>query len=192
LDALLVRICPDESERWAFALIVEFGSLPATLSARQADLTRIVPATAAAFLIDVQRVILHTLKMQVEGNQVVATSDQLLAYLRARLAHSQTEQLRVLYLAPAGHLLADELMADGCISEVAIYPRQILRRALEVSASALILVHNHPSGDHRPSKADIEATRRVAQACMAMEISLHDHLIIARSGWSSFKLLGLL
>lgn len=166
--------------------------MPATLSASRADLTRIVPASAAAFLIDVQSVILHTLKMPVEGNQVVATSDQLLAYLKARLAYSGTEQLRVLYLGPAGHLLADELMADGCMSEVAVYPRQILKRALEVGASALILVHNHPSGDHRPSKADIETTQRVAHACMALEISLHDHLIIARSGWSSFRLLGLL
>lgn len=143
-------------------------------------------------LVDVQDTHLHVLKLPVARGELISTSRQLLAYLTARLAFGPIEQLRVLYLDAAGRLVADELQGRGCTSELAIYPRQIVRRGLEVNAAGLILAHNHPSGDQRPSRADIDATRRVAEACNALGMILHDHLIVTLSGWSSFRLLGLL
>ena len=151
-----------------------------------------VPPAVAALVGDVQAVLVHALSLPFYDGPVVATSDQALDYLRASMAYRRTELLRVLFLGSGNHVIADELLAQGCVSEVAVYPRQILKRALEIGASALVLVHNHPSGDHRPSRADIDATRRVAAACRSLEIQLHDHLVIARSGWSSFRTLGLI
>ena len=116
----------------------------------------------------------------------------LLDYMRAEIAHEPAEQLRVLFLDSTNRLIRDEPMALGSINETAVYPREIVRRALEINATALLLVHNHPSGDPSPSRGDIEATARVAEAARLLEIVVHDHIIVARSGWSSFRALGLM
>lgn len=102
------------------------------------------------------------------------------------------EIARVLYLNAANHLLRDESCAEGSLLEVTIHPREVVRRALELGATALILVHNHPSGDPTPSRADREATRRLAAAAALLDIRLHDHVIVASSGCVSFRALGLL
>jgi len=108
------------------------------------------------------------------------------------LQHERREQFRVLFLDRKNQLIADELMSQGTVDQAPVYPREIARRALELSASALILVHNHPSGDPTPSSADIEITREIVDALQPFEIKVHDHLIAAKHGVTSFKTEGLI
>jgi len=108
------------------------------------------------------------------------------------MARSPNEEFRVLFLDRKNVLIAEEVQSSGTIDHTPVYPREIVKRALELGASALILVHNHPSGDPTPSRADIEMTRDVAEAAKALRITVHDHVIVGRSGHSSFKALGLL
>jgi DNA repair protein RadC len=140
----------------------------------------------------VREAMLHALRSEALAGPVLTDSDTLFDYLSLDMAHLATERLRVLFLNSGNRLLADEVVAEGSVSETPLYPREILRRALEVGATAIILVHNHPSGDPRPSRGDMEATRRVATAASALDICIHDHVIVARSGCSSFRALGLL
>ena len=140
----------------------------------------------------VREAMLHALRTEALTGPVLADSDALIAYLFAAMAHLPTERLRILFLNARNQLLRDETFAQGCVSEVPIYPREIMRRSLEVSATALILAHNHPSGDPQPSPGDIDATRRIVNAAAAVGICIHDHVIVARSGWISFRALGLL
>ncbi|MNE68303.1 hypothetical protein D3C80_1639560 [compost metagenome] len=114
------------------------------------------------------------------------------AYLRAALAHAPREQFRTLYLNKRNILIREEMRADGTVDHAPVYPREVVRRALELSASALILVHNHPSGDPTPSRADIEMTRRVIDAARVFDIEVHDHVIVGREGTKSFRALGLM
>lgn len=123
---------------------------------------------------------------------VIADSDALLDYLHLHLAHGRTEQLLALFLDAANRLQREEPIGVGSASGVVVDPRQVLQRALELGASGMILVHNHPSGDTRPSAADIDTTRRIAAAARALDIRVHDHLIVAPSGWTSFRALGLI
>lgn len=134
----------------------------------------------------------HALRTQALTGPVVANSGALIAYLSAELAHMPTERLRILFLNARNRVLRDETFAHGCVSEIPIYPREIMRRSLEVGATALILAHNHPSGDPSPSKGDIDATRRIVAAGRPLDIVVHDHVIVARSGWRSLRALGLL
>jgi len=122
---------------------------------------------------------------------VLSTSQQLIDYLRADMAHAPFERFRVLFLNAQNRLLG-ETVADGSVNHAPIYPREIIRRALEIGATGLILVHNHPSGDPKPSRSDIQATKRITEAGRTFEICIHDHLIISTSGWSSFRAMGLL
>jgi DNA repair protein RadC len=108
------------------------------------------------------------------------------------MAREQTEAFRVLFLDRKNILIADEVQNRGTIDHTPVYPREIVKRALELGASSLILVHNHPSGDPTPSRADIEMTREIASAAKALHIAVHDHLVIGRGGHASFKSLGLL
>ena len=147
---------------------------------------------AAVELLDAMRdVMLRGLENEAFSGPILSTSQQLIDYLRADMAHASVERFRVLFLNAQNRLLG-ETVADGSINQAPIYPREIIRRALEVGSTALILVHNHPSGDTAPSRSDIDATRRVAAAGRTFDICVHDHLIISTAGWSSFKELGLL
>jgi DNA repair protein RadC len=123
---------------------------------------------------------------------VLGDSKAVLDYLFAAMAHEPVEQLRVLYLNTRNRLLLDETMAEGSVNIAPIYPREIVRRSLEVGATALILAHNHPSGDPKPSDEDVRVTRLVAAAAGALDIRLHDHVIVARSGWFSLRAEGYL
>jgi DNA repair protein RadC len=123
---------------------------------------------------------------------ILSTSDAVVQYLQAELAHSPVEQVRVLFLGSRNQLLRDALVSIGSVDESPLYPREIMRQALEVNATGLILVHNHPSGDFAPSKGDEQATRQVVEAARTLDIRLHDHLIIAKGGYSSFRAIGLL
>ncbi|MFK4057458.1 MULTISPECIES: RadC family protein [Brevundimonas] len=116
----------------------------------------------------------------------------LLAYVRGALAHEPREQFRVLYLDKRNILMREEHRADGTVDHAPVYVREVVRRALELSASAMILVHNHPSGDPTPSRADIEMTRRVIEAARVFDIQVHDHVVVGREGEQSFRALGLI
>src|SRR5690606_1907185 len=108
------------------------------------------------------------------------------------LQHEPREQFRVLYLDKKNQLILDEVQNRGTVDHAPVYPREVVRRALELSASALILVHNHPSGDPTPSRADIDMTRQVVEAGLSLNVTVHDHLVVGRDGVASFKQLGLM
>ena len=148
--------------------------------------------TAAVELLGaVRAVMLRGFENEAFSGPVLSSNQELIDYLRADMAHAPVERFRVLFLNAQNRLLG-ESVADGSVNHAPIYPREIIRRALETGATALIMVHNHPSGDPTPSRSDIQATRRVAEAGKTFEICVHDHLIITKLGWASFKALGLL
>ena len=129
---------------------------------------------------------------KVKDMPVLTNWQQLLDYCHAALAHEKTEQFRILFLDRKNVLIADEIQQRGTIDHTPVYPREVVKRALELGAAALILVHNHPSGDPKPSRDDIEMTREIAKAAEALGISIHDHLVIGRKGHASFRSLGLI
>ena len=147
---------------------------------------------AIAHLGMIRDVMLHVLRSEATKTPIIGTAQALIDYLFADMAHLPAERLRVLFLNARNHLLRDELVSEGSVNEISVHPRAILTRALELGATALILVHNHPSGDPAPSQGDIDATRRIANAARSLDICIHDHVIVARSGWSSFRTLGLM
>ncbi|HEX8644688.1 MAG TPA: DNA repair protein RadC [Allosphingosinicella sp.] len=192
---LLHAAWPDEAERRAARLIAEFGSLPGLLSADPAEISRCLGAggeAVAAFIATVRGVHLHSLRREVEAGPLLPTSAALLDYLHANMAWSSDEEFRVLYLNSRNRLLRDETIAKGTPNEVTVHPRTIVKRALELSATALILVHNHPSGSTDPSQSDIQTTARIVRAARTLDIVVHDHIIVARTGWRSFRQSGLL
>jgi len=123
---------------------------------------------------------------------VISSWDRLLDYCTARLAHEKVEQTRVLFLDTRNRLIKDERQNRGTVNHTPLYPREVVRRALELGATAIILVHNHPSGDPEPSRADIDMTKEVQEAAGKLGIVLHDHLVIGRDGHVSFRSQGLL
>ena len=139
-----------------------------------------------------ERAALELCRSRVMNRPVLSSWNALLDYLAAAMARQRVEQFRVLYLDRKNVLIADEVMGTGTIDEAPVYPREIVKRALELDACAVILVHNHPSGDPTPSRADIEMTREVVEAARALRIAVHDHIVIGRSGHASFKAMGLL
>jgi DNA repair protein RadC len=140
----------------------------------------------------VEAAALRLSQTRVLGRPVLSSWAALIDYCAASMARSPTEEFRVLFLDRKNVLVADEVQSTGTIDHTPVYPREIVKRALELGASAVILAHNHPSGDPTPSRADIEMTRDVVEAAKALRIAVHDHVIVGRSGHSSFKALGLL
>ena len=149
-------------------------------------------AAAVRYLGIVRDAMVHALRTEALAGPRFADSQSLVDYLFLDMAYLPTERLRVMFLNTDNRLIYDETMAEGSVNETPMYPREIMRRSLEVGATAIILAHNHPSGDPSPSRGDIEATSRVAAAGNALGIHIHDHVILARSGWTSFRALGLL
>ncbi|MGA1612805.1 MAG: JAB domain-containing protein, partial [Lutimaribacter sp.] len=131
-------------------------------------------------------------RAQMLQRPVLAGCADLLAYCQTTMAHRETEQFRLLFLDRKNTLIADEAQANGTVDHVPVYPREVMKRALELNASALILVHNHPSGDPTPSDSDIAMTHQIDQAAQVLGIALHDHLIIGKSREISFRAEGLL
>ena len=123
---------------------------------------------------------------------VISSWTALVAYVRVALQHEPREQFRVLYLDKKNQLILDEILNRGTVDHAPVYPREVVRRALEVSASAIILVHNHPSGDPTPSRPDIQMTKQIVEAARSLGVEVHDHLIVGREGVSSFRQLGLM
>jgi DNA repair protein RadC len=140
----------------------------------------------------IQASALRLARAEVIERPVLSNWDRLIDYLTAMLARERTEQFRVLYLDTRNRLIADEAQARGTVNHTPVYPREVVKRALELHATALILVHNHPSGDPTPSRDDIEMTREVKAAADALAVALHDHVIIGNGKWLSFRREGLL
>lgn len=179
----------------AKALLDEFGGLGAVLAAEPARLTAkdtlIGPRTLALFKA-IREVNRRCLRERVRDRPVISSASALLDYCRGTLADQPVENFHVLFLDRKNRLIADERQQRGTVDHTPVYPREVIKRALELGASALILVHNHPSGDPTPSAADIEMTREVRDVAAKLGIALHDHIIVARGGTSSLKGLGML
>ena len=131
-------------------------------------------------------------RSKVMHTYVLSSWDSLLDYCHTVMAHRETEQFRVLYLDRKNMLIGDEEQAKGTVDHVPVYPREVAKRALELNASAIILIHNHPSGDPTPTQSDFDMTARVNAACEALGLTLHDHLIIVNSQELSFRAEGYL
>jgi DNA repair protein RadC len=175
-------------------LLKVFGSVAAVVAADPPELARAASlnATTITDLKLLQQLSVRLARSEACRRPVVSSWSCLIAYVRSALAHAPREQFRALYLDRKNVLLRDEFLAEGTVDHAPVYPREVIRRALEVSASALILVHNHPSGDPTPSRADIEMTRQINDAARVFGLQVHDHLVIGRQGTASFKQLGLI
>ena len=178
----------------AKALIERFGSYAKVISAEPAELGKVTGIGDAAIvaLKTVREAALRLAKDELTGRPVLSSWQALLDYCRAAMAYETTEQFRVFFLDRKNTLIRDELLNKGTVDHTPVYPREIVKRALELGATAIIMVHNHPSGDPQPSKADIDMTNEVKEAAAKLGIVLHDHLVVGRSGTSSFKTMGLL
>ncbi len=190
LELILFRAIPRQDVKPLARLLLEtFGDFNRVVSA-PAERLRSVKGVGEAVVQELKIVeaAAHRLaRAKVLHRPVLSSWNQLLDYCRTSMAHRETEQFRVLYLDRKNVLIADEEQAKGTVDHVPVYPREVVKRALELNASALILVHNHPSGDPTPSQADITVTGQIHDAAQVMGIVLHDHLIIGKSCDLSFR-----
>ncbi len=178
----------------ARALLARFHSFAAAIAAPVADLLAIegMGEAGVAALKTVHAAALRLARADVMDLPVLSNWPKLIGYLTAALAHEQVEQARVLFLDSRNQLLADEVQGRGTVNHTPLYPREVVKRALELHATALVVAHNHPSGDPTPSREDIATTHEIKTAADALRIVLHDHVIIARARWLSFRQEGLL
>ena len=175
-------------------LLKQFGSFADVIAAPRERLLEMkgVGGAVVAQLKIVEAAALRLSRTKILNRPALSSWATLLDYCTAAMARSAHEEFRVLFLDRKNVLIADEVQSKGTVDHTPVYPREIVKRALELSASAFILIHNHPSGDPTPSKADIEMTREIAKAAAALRIAVHDHIVVARGGALSFKSLGLL
>ena len=195
LELILFRAIPRQDVKpLARRLIDAFGDLNRVITAPPARLHDI-DGVGDAVVLELKLIEAAATRMaraRVMHRPVISSWDALVDYCHTAMAHRETEQFRVLFLDRKNILIADEEQASGTVDHVPVYPREVVRRALELNASALILVHNHPSGDPTPSEADIAMTGRIRAAAEALSITLHDHLIIGKERELSFRATGLL
>ncbi len=190
LELVLFRSIPRQDVKpLARALMDTFGDFNRVLTAPEERLRQIkgVGDTVITDLKILEACAHRMARARVMQRHVISGWDALLDYCHTTMAHRETEQFRVFYLDRKNVLIADEEQAKGTVDHVPVYPREVAKRALELNASALILVHNHPSGDPTPSKSDIDMTNRIQDACTALGLTLHDHLIIGKSTELSFR-----
>lgn len=190
LEMMLFMAQPrGDTKPLAKTLLAQFGTFADVISA-PADKLAAVPGmgdAGIAALKTAQAAAQRLLKGGVADQPVISAWDQLMDYCTAAMARDPVEQFRLLFLDRRNRLIADEVQQRGTVDHTPVYPREVVRRALELHASAVIMVHNHPSGDPRPSRADLEITRKVQEALDAVSIRLHDHVIVSRGGYLSFK-----
>jgi DNA repair protein RadC len=195
LEMLLFYAMPKgDTKPLAKALINQFGSFAAVMTAPPKELFAVsgLAAFGVSALKLVQASALRLAKAELAERPVLNNGDRLMDYLNAVLARERTEQFRVLFLDSKNRLLADEVLSRGTVNHTPVYPREVLKRALEVSAVAIILVHNHPSGDPSPSRDDIAITEEIRAATGILEIVLHDHIIVGNGRWFSLRSNGML
>lgn len=178
----------------AKALMKRFGSYADVISASPAELSEItgVGDSVVSVLKTIQAAAERLVRDEVMNQPVLSNWQRLMDYCRMSMARNKTESFRILFLNHRNELIADEEQQTGTVDHTPVYPREVVKRGLELHASAMIMVHNHPSGDPAPSKADIAMTKEVRDAAEKLGIALHDHVIVSKSGGTSFKDLGVL
>ena len=191
---LALAIPRRDTKKLAKKLIEEFGGFGALLAADAATIARVgdISEGAAAALKIAHASALRLLEKKIMDRPVLGSWQALLDYLRADMAHERIERVRVLFLNSKNVVIANETMWEGSVDESAVYIREIMRRALDLHATAIIVVHNHPSGDPAPSQQDIRLTRDLAEAGRHLKVTLHDHVIIGTKGESSLRSMGLI
>ena len=191
---LLGFVLPTDGRAAAVAAVRRFGSFAAVLAAPVTELRK-VPGLGTHGIAAIKLIHAAALRLAragVTGQPLLENSERLVAYLSAVLARERIEQFRILFLDGRGMLRADEVQGTGTVNHTPVYPREVVRRALELGASSLVLVHNHPSGDPTPSQDDIDMTRQISEAAAALSIAIRDHFIIGNGRWFSFSEAGLL
>jgi len=195
LELILFRAIPRRDVKpLAKTLIQKFGSFADTLAASPGRLAEVAGLGEAAIteIKIVQAAALKLSQAQVLNRPAISSWQALLDYCTASMATHVIEQFRILFLDRKNVLIADEIQQKGTVDHTPVYPREVIKRALELGASAVILVHNHPSGDVTPSRADIEMTKLIVKAGEGVGVKVHDHLIVGRQGHASFKTLRLI
>ena len=180
---------PRAAEGLSRELLSRFGGLGAVLAAEPGRLSALdqIGQRSIALLKAVQVAMERVLHEPIKENPVIGSWNALIDYLHVALRHKATEQLLILYLDRKNRLIRDEVHQQGTVDHIPLYPREIVKRALELAASAIIMVHNHPSGDPTPSRADIDMTRQVVRALETVAIAVHDHVIVGRGHYLSFR-----
>lgn len=194
LELLLFFIYPRKDVKpLAKTLLATFGSFAGVFHANQKDLQSItgVGESAIVFLKALKETAIRLGRAKVMSKDVFDSWDAVIDYCRLQSGHEPIEQFRILFLNKKNHLIADEAQQKGTVDHAAVYPREVVKRALEIGASAMILLHNHPSGDATPSAADIDVTLKIMEAARPFSIMVHDHLIMTGSSYASLKALGL-
>ncbi|MBB4189519.1 RadC family protein [Sinorhizobium terangae] len=190
LELILFRLIPRrDTKPIAKALLARFGTLAGVFGA-PLNLLQEVKGVGESVALDLKLIATAShrmLKSELRDKQVLSSWSAVIDYCHAAMAHETKEQFRILFLDKRNALIADEVQQRGTIDHTPVYPREVIKRALELSATALILVHNHPSGDPTPSRADIEMTKLIAEAAKPLGIALHDHIIIGKDGHASLK-----
>lgn len=178
----------------AKALIDRFGSVAGVLAAPAAELASVkgVRDATAGLIAVTAETARRAAREEIADGPVLSSWTGLIDYLRVAMGRGRTQEFRLLFLDSKNRLIADEVQGTGTVNRTAVYPREVIKRALEHGATAIIMVHNHPSGDPTPSRADIEMTEEVRDAGALLGIVLHDHVVISKSGHESFKSMGLL
>ena len=175
-------------------LIDRFGGLAEIMNAPIDELTRIdgIKEKTALALKSITALSQRAEKNELIGRPILNSWTRLMDYCMSTMAHEKNEYFRILFLNKKNELIADEIQGSGTVDHTPAYPREILKRALDLGSTAIILMHNHPSGDPKPSQADIELTRLIIRAAEPFNIAIHDHVIISKNGYTSFKTLGLI
>lgn len=195
LELVLFTLIPRKDVKpLAKDLIKHCGSLPEVMAASIDKLQEVegVSYNCAVGLKSIAALGLRAMKQEFKTRPVLNNWSRLMDYCQAGMAHETKEHFRILFLNKKNELLADEIQGSGTVDHTPAYPREIMKRALELGATALILMHNHPSGDPKPSRADIDMTALIIRAAEPFNITIHDHIIISRNGYTSFKSEGLL
>ena len=178
----------------AKALIDHFGGFAEVISASPERLKEI-NGVGERVVIELKLVHAAALRLaqgQIKNRQVLTSWSALIDYCRSSMAFKEREQFRIIFLDRKNKILADEVQQEGTVDHTPVYPREVIKRALELNATAIILVHNHPSGDPTPSRADIDMTAKIVEAADKLGITVHDHVIIGREGHASLKQLGVM
>jgi DNA repair protein RadC len=190
LELVLFRAIPQRDVKpLAKELIAKFGSFAEVISAPPARIAEVrgMGESAITEIKIIQAAASRLTRGLVQKRPILSSWSNLLDYCRATMAFADKEQFRLLFLDKRNQLIADELQQTGTIDHTPVYPREVVKRALELSATALILVHNHPSGDPAPSRADIQMTQAIIDVAKPLGIAVHDHLIVGKGGYTSFK-----
>jgi DNA repair protein RadC len=195
LELILFRAIPQRDVKpLAKELLATFGSFSEVIAAPAERLKEVdgLGEAAIAELKIVQAAANRLVRGEVKARQVLSSWSNVLDYCRAAMAFESKEHFRILFLDKGNHLIADEQHQTGTVDHTPVYPREVVKRALELSATAVILVHNHPSGDPTPSRADIDMTRAIIEVARPLGIAVHDHLIVGKDGHASLKALKLM